>query len=102
MAELIKIGPDPRLDMAKFANMAKVREEAIQAALDYAKADGDTLVIVTADHETGGITLINDEYVYTSGSHTGVNVPLLVYGCDNFIKNGLRSGIWKYPAASPA
>ena len=32
MAELIKIGPDPRLDMAKFANMAKVREEAIQAA----------------------------------------------------------------------
>ena len=31
MAELIKIGPDPRLDMAKFANMAKVREETIQA-----------------------------------------------------------------------
>ncbi|MBQ9662571.1 MAG: 2Fe-2S iron-sulfur cluster binding domain-containing protein [Oscillospiraceae bacterium] len=27
----IKIGPDPRLDMAKFANMAKVREETIQA-----------------------------------------------------------------------
>ena len=63
-------------------------DQAIQAALDYAKADGDTLVIVTADHETGGITLINDEYVYTSGSHTGVNVPLLVYGCDNLIKNG--------------
>ena len=32
MAALIKIGPDPRLDMAKFANMAKVREEAIQSA----------------------------------------------------------------------
>ena len=32
MAQLnIKIGPDPRLDMAKFANMAKVREEAIQS-----------------------------------------------------------------------
>ncbi len=33
MANLnIKIGPDPRLDMLKFATMAKVREEAIQAA----------------------------------------------------------------------
>ena len=33
MAQLnIQIGPDPRLDMAKFANMAKVREETIQAA----------------------------------------------------------------------
>ena len=63
-------------------------DQAIQAALDYAAADGDTLVIVTADHETGGITLVGDEYVYTSGSHTGVDVPLLVYGCDNFIENG--------------
>ena len=33
MAKLnIKIGPDPRIDMMKFATMAKVREEAIQAA----------------------------------------------------------------------
>ena len=63
-------------------------DQAIQAALDYAAADGDTLVIVTADHETGGITLKDGEYVYTSGSHSGVNVPLLVYGCDNFIENG--------------
>ena len=28
----IQIGPDPRLDMMKFATMSKVREEAIQAA----------------------------------------------------------------------
>ena len=63
-------------------------DQAIQAAVDYAAAKGDTMVLVTADHETGGITLEGDEYVYTSGSHTGVNVPLLVYGCDNFIENG--------------
>lgn len=63
-------------------------DQAIQAALDYAAADGDTLVIVTADHETGGITLEDGEYVYTKDGHSGVNVPLLVYGCDNFIKNG--------------
>ena len=63
-------------------------DQAIQAAVDYAAAKGDTMVLVTADHETGGITLVDGEYVYTSGSHTGVNVPLLVYGCDNFIENG--------------
>lgn len=32
-------------------------EEAVQAALDFARKDGDTLVIVTADHGTGGPAL---------------------------------------------
>ncbi|MCZ0717777.1 alkaline phosphatase [Aerococcus kribbianus] len=30
---------------------------AFEAALDFAKADGDTLVIATADHATGGMTM---------------------------------------------
>ena len=63
-------------------------DQAIAAALDYAKTRGDTMVLVTADHETGGITLEDGEYVYTKTGHSGVNVPLLVYGCDNFIENG--------------
>ena len=63
-------------------------DQAIQAALDYAAADGETMVLVTADHETGGITLEDGEYVYTRDGHSGVDVPLLVYGCDNFIKDG--------------
>ena len=65
-------------------------DNAIQVALDYAKANGDTLVIVTADHETGGITLKKGNYVYTSDGHTGANVPLRVYGCDNFIEDGQK------------
>ena len=32
-------------------------EAAVAAALDFAEADGHTLVVVTADHETGGFTL---------------------------------------------
>eukprot|EP01133_Synstelium_polycarpum_P003942 gene3942-4565_t len=32
-------------------------DEAFQAALDFARGDGNTLVIATADHETGGLTL---------------------------------------------
>ena len=64
-------------------------DKAIGTALEYAKAHGDTLVLVTADHETGGITLNNEGiYEYTTDYHTGVNVPLLVYGSDGFIENG--------------
>lgn len=39
-------------------------EEAVQAALDFARKDGDTLVVVTADHGTGGPALngIGNEY----------------------------------------
>ncbi len=32
-------------------------DQAVQAALDFATADGQTLVLVTADHETGGLAL---------------------------------------------
>ncbi|EFA83813.1 alkaline phosphatase [Heterostelium album PN500] len=32
-------------------------DQAFQTVIDFAKKDGNTLVIVTADHETGGITL---------------------------------------------
>ncbi|MBP9988294.1 MAG: alkaline phosphatase [Ruminococcus sp.] len=58
--------------------------KAVQVALDFAKADGDTLVLVTADHETGGIQYNSesDEYYYTKGSHTGVNVPAYVSAID--------------------
>lgn len=63
-------------------------DTAVGVALEYAKTHGDTLVIVTADHETGGITLKNGVYEYTKGSHSSANVPLLVYGCENFMENG--------------
>lgn len=62
-------------------------DAAIAVALDYAKADGETLIVITADHETGGIIKFNNEYVYTSGGHTGTPVPLFVYGCDDFIND---------------
>lgn len=62
--------------------------ETLLYVLDYAEKDGDTLVIVTADHETGGITFQNDAYEYTTTNHTGVNVPLLVYGLETFMEDG--------------
>lgn len=59
-------------------------DKAIKVALDFAAQDGETLVVVTADHETGGITLNEStgEYYYTTGSHTGVNVPVFVSATD--------------------
>ena len=63
-------------------------DKTIEAVLEYAKNDGETLVVITADHETGGITLEGDKYVFTKGSHSNANVPVLVYGSDNFINRG--------------
>lgn len=39
--------------------------EAIKVALDFLKENPDTLIIITADHETGGIGLSTGKYEYT-------------------------------------
>ncbi|MCA9731674.1 alkaline phosphatase [candidate division KSB1 bacterium] len=62
-------------------------DEAIGAALDFAEDDGKTLVIVTADHETGGLSLMDGsleekdvELKFATGHHTAVMVPVFAYG----------------------
>jgi len=67
-------------------------DKAIKAAMDYADAHPDTLVLVTADHETGGLTLIDGKYEYTSGGHTKANVPVYVNRTDAGFEHG---GAWK-------
>lgn len=69
--------PEMAAQLEEFSN-------AVQAAVDFAEKDGNTLVLVTADHETGGITLDEEtgSYYYTTGSHTGVNVPVYVSAKD--------------------
>lgn len=64
-------------------------DETIEYVLNYAKADGETLVVITADHETGAIVANSDgTYSFTSGSHSAANVPVLVYGSEVLIQNG--------------
>lgn len=55
--------------------------------LDFAKKDKNTLVIVTADHETGGFTLASDDGNYnkikpsfSTGGHSATMVPVFAYG----------------------
>ncbi len=60
---------------------------AIQVALNYAEEHGNTLVVVTADHETGGLTLpdkqgkySNVSFDYSTWSHTSLPVMVYAYG----------------------
>ena len=62
-------------------------DNAIGKVLDFAKKDGNTLVIITADHETGGFSIIDGdmktgkvEGKFTTGNHTGVMIPVFAYG----------------------
>lgn len=80
-------------------------DDAVKVALDYAANNSDTLVVVTADHECGGLVMgaVTSEYIegwapnFGSGaypvsdtysdltilkeaSHTSVDVPLLASG----------------------
>ena len=73
-------------------------DKAIKIALDFAKEDGNTLVVVTADHETGAITLNdNGEYEFTSDDHSAADVPLRVYGSEKLIKNGETVNNYEIP-----
>ncbi len=62
-------------------------DNTIGIALDFAELDGETLVIVTADHETGGFTLAQDngDYnkikpVFSTGGHSATMVPVFAKG----------------------
>ncbi|MBN4084942.1 alkaline phosphatase [Flavobacteriaceae bacterium AH-315-B10] len=71
-------------------------DDAIGKALDFAEKDGNTLVIVTADHETGGLTLSStlketedgNEYsdyskismTFSTGGHSATLIPVFAYG----------------------
>jgi alkaline phosphatase len=62
-------------------------DRAIGIALDFAQNDGETLVIVTADHETGGLALPGGKLAtgelgaaFTGSGHTAVMVPVFADG----------------------
>ena len=62
-------------------------DRAIKVALDFAERNGETLVVITADHETGGMTIMNGSYAdsavvaqFNTGGHTGTMVPIYSYG----------------------
>jgi alkaline phosphatase len=62
-------------------------DKAVGEAIRFADTNGETLVIVTADHETGGLSLldgnIKNGYVdgnFSTDDHSAVMVPVFAYG----------------------
>jgi alkaline phosphatase len=61
-------------------------DKAISNALEFAKKDGETLVIVLADHETGGMSINegsqwnNINSGFATKEHTATFVPVFAYG----------------------
>jgi alkaline phosphatase len=62
-------------------------DRTIGEVLKFAAKDGETLVVITADHETGGFSVNGGdistgvvEGKFTTGGHTGVMVPVFAYG----------------------
>ncbi len=83
-----------QIDWAGHGNNAEyaVREvkdldDAMKIILDFAKQDGETLVVLTADHETGGMTMLNSSddpnqlrVEWVTDYHTAVPIPMMAYG----------------------
>ena len=73
-------------------------DDAVGVGLDFSKKDGETLVIITADHETGGFAVLDGSiknktvnrtgFVY--GEHTASMVPLFASGPGSAVFSGIH------------
>ena len=74
--------------------------QAVEVAVKYAEKSGNTLVVVTADHETGGLSIVSGnadfnlseqgiEYRWTTDGHSGQMVPIYLYGAGAERINGI-------------
>ena len=107
-----------QLNMEKTLNEIIDFDEAVKIAKEYVDINPDTLLIVTADHETGGLNLDGitipqqlTDSLFTSNNHTSKNVLMYAYGIAaedltqynlidntsicNFIKQGLKNAYEK-------
>src|SRR5690606_14337356 len=74
--------------------------KTLGVALDFAKHNAQTLVIVTADHETRGFTLAPDgtdynkiKRTFATTGHSANMVPVFAEGPGAFLFNGIYENI---------
>jgi alkaline phosphatase len=73
-------------------------DAAVGAGLDFAAKNGETLIIVTADHETGGFAVLSGSVEnkmitktgFVLGDHTASMVPLFAYGPGSAVFSGVH------------
>jgi alkaline phosphatase len=71
-------------------------DKTVQAVFDWAADRTDTLIIVTADHETGGLTVVKNNgagsyptVTWSTDGHTGTNVPVYAWGPNAELISGI-------------
>jgi alkaline phosphatase len=76
-------------DLAAMVGEVVEFDRAIGEALDWAARHPDTLILVTADHETGGLSVLQNNgqgslpgVSWSTSGHTPVNVPLYLTGLE--------------------
>jgi alkaline phosphatase len=73
---------------------------AVEVAVEYADSHPGTLVVVTSDHETGGLSIVSSdanfnlaeqgiEYRWSTGGHSATMVPIYLYGTGAESINGV-------------
>lgn len=73
-------------DLPRMLNQLRRFDEAVEASVSFAQDRGNTLVIVTADHETGGLLFLengspeNPVPRWSTREHSGGSVPLFAFG----------------------
>jgi alkaline phosphatase len=62
-------------------------DRAVGEALQFAQRNPNTLIVITADHETGGVTMPQGnlrqksvELEFSTEDHTAIMVPVFAYG----------------------
>jgi alkaline phosphatase len=78
-------GHDNNLDYV--VSEFKEFDSTIRKVLEFAKEEGNTLVIITADHETGGLALTNGDIEkgkvkgsFNTRGHSATMVPVFSFG----------------------
>lgn len=79
-------------DVNGMAEKVVALDQVLRISMNFAKENPDTLVIVLADHETGGLIIGDGEpnkswFTEETRYHTPVNVPVYSYGMNSEVFN---------------
>lgn len=72
-------------------------DKAVGKALEFAKQNNETLILITADHETGGYAINDGSFkdatvkgAFTTNEHSAVMVPVFAFGPGSELFSGVQ------------